>query len=114
MSADAPSTRGRNAVRHVVAVAAGVGLFYASVVWIALDLLLRQASGPLGLNGYGWAVHLAAVLFPLLAFGVAFALGYRRRAREFALILLTGLGLSFVFWMNVVAYGVVSFSLYGG
>jgi hypothetical protein len=114
MSADAATTRPRNPVWLVVALSGLFGLFYAFVVWNAVDLLVRQANGPLGLNGYGWFVHLAAVIVPLIAFGAAFAVGYRRRAWEFALVLLTGLGLSFVFWLNIVAYGVVSFSLYGG
>ena len=114
MTADAATTRPRHRTWVTVVIAGGIGLFYAYVVWNAVDLLVRQATGPLGLNGYGWFVHLAAVAFPLIAFGVAFALGYRRKGWEFALVLVVGLFLSFVFWVNVVAYGVVSFSLYGG
>lgn len=114
MSTDAAPARARNPVWLIVAISGAAGLFYAFVVWNAVDLLVRQVTGPLGLNGYGWGVHLAAIAFPLIAFGAAFALGYRRKAWEFALVLLAGLGLSFVFWMNIVAYGVVSFSLYGG
>ena len=47
---------------------------------------------------------LLAALFPLIAFGVAFALGWRRSWWELALVLLAGLGLVAVFWLNVVAY----------
>jgi len=93
----------------VIATIAGVfGLFYAYAVWNALAFLLIQATGPLGLNGYGWALLLSAVLFPLVAFAIAFWLGYRRRAGEFALALLAGLALVAVFWLNVVSYATVS------
>jgi hypothetical protein len=100
----------------VIATIAGVfGLFYAYAVWNALAFLLIQATGPLGLNGYGWALLLSAVLFPLVVFAIAFWLGYRRRAGEFALALLAGLGLVSVFWLNVVGYATVyGASLLGG
>jgi hypothetical protein len=114
MSADAATTRSRNPVWLVVAISGLFGLFYAFVVWNAVDVLVRQVAGTFGLNGYGWFVHLTAVVFPLIAFGVAFGFGHRRRPWEFALILLTGLALSFVFWMNILAYGIDSPSLYGG
>ncbi len=91
----------------VVAIAVVFGLFYAYAVWNAVDFLVAQASGPLGLGGYGWFVLLLAVLFPLLAFGVAFALGWRRPWWEFALVLLAGLGVVAVFWLNIVAYSAV-------
>lgn len=88
----------------VVAIAAFFGLFYAYAVWNAVDFLVSQVSGALSLNAYGWFVLLLAVVFPLLAFGVAFALGWRRAWWEFALTLLTGLAIVSVFWLNIVAY----------
>ncbi|WP_246533987.1 bacitracin resistance protein [Microbacterium flavescens] len=91
----------------VVAIAVVFGLFYAYAVWNALGFLIAQASGPLGLNGYGWFVLLLAVVFPLAAFGIAFALSWRRTAWQFALVLFTGLCLVAVFWLNVVAYAAV-------
>lgn len=83
------------------------GLFYAYAVWNAVAFLISQASGPLGINGYGWFVLLLAVAFPLISFGVVFALAWRRSAWQFALMLLAGLGLVAVFWLNVVAYAAV-------
>ena len=68
---------------------------------------MEQASGPLGLNGYGWFVLLFAVAFPLIAFAIAFAVGWRRRAWQFALVLLAGLCVVSVFWLNVVGYAAV-------
>lgn len=88
----------------VVAIAALFGLFYAYAVWNAVAFLVTQAGGPLGLNGYGWFVLILPVLFPLVAFAVAFRFGWRRRAWEFALVMLAGLGLVAVFWLDVVAY----------
>lgn len=84
-------------------VAGFFGLFYAYVVWNTVTLLVAQAGGPLGLNGLGWFVLLLAVVFPVIAFAVAFAVGWRRRVLPFAAILLAGLALVAVFWLNVVA-----------
>lgn len=91
-------------VPAVFAIAGGFGLFYAYVVWNAITLLVAQATGPLGLNGIGWAVLIAAAAFPILVFAGGFALGWRRRAAPFAAILLCGLALVAVFWLNVLAY----------
>lgn len=107
-------TRRRRPTWLVVAVAGIVGLFYAYLVWSGVELLVRQATGPLGLNGLGWTVHLLAVIVPVAIFGVAFALGHRRAAGEFALILVAGLGLAAAFWINILSYAITSFSLYGG
>jgi len=85
-------------------IAGAFGLFYAYAVWNAVDFLIVQATGPRGLNGLGWAVLLFAVVFPILAFAGAFALGLRRRAGDLALLLLAGLGLVAVFWLNVISY----------
>lgn len=91
----------------VATIAGGFGLFYAYAVWNALAFLIDQANGPLGLNGAGWALLLAGVVFPIAAFAVAFALGSRRKAGPFALVLLAGLGLVAVFWLDIVAYAAV-------
>ncbi|MBB2974691.1 glucan phosphoethanolaminetransferase (alkaline phosphatase superfamily) [Microbacterium endophyticum] len=110
------STTGTSAARRsalptwLIATVSGLfGLFYAYAVWNAVDLLIRQASGPLGLSGYGWFVLLAAVFFPILAFAGALTLGWRRKIGPLVLILLTGLALVSVFWLNIVAYA----SVYG-
>lgn len=99
----------------LIATIAGLfGLFYAYAVWGALDFLFLQAGGGLGLTALGWFVLLFAVVFPMLVFAAAFALGWRRRAWQFALILLAGLALAAVLWLNVLAYAATSFSLFGG
>lgn len=92
----------------VVAISVFFGLFYAYAVWNALAFLVQQATGPLGLNGYGWFVLVLAVVFPIFAFAAAFAVSWRRTWAEFALVLLTGLAVVAVFWLDVVAYAAVS------
>ena len=82
------------------------GLFYAYGVWNAIAYLVTFAQG--GLNGYGWFVLLFSAVFPILIFAAAFALGRRRSALELSVVLLAGLGLVAVFWINVVALGLVN------
>lgn len=98
----------------IVTIAGVFGLFYAYVVWSAVALLIQQVNGPLGLNGLGWFVYILPIVFPLAAFGVAFAIGARRRAGEFAIALLAGLTVSAAFWLAIVGYGTTSYGLYGG
>lgn len=98
----------------VATIAGFFGLFYAYAVWGAVGFLIAQANGTLGLNGLGWFVLTFAVAFPILVFAAAFALGWKRRAWQFALLLLAGLGVAAVLWLNVLAYAATSFSLYGG
>jgi hypothetical protein len=90
------------------------GLFYAYVVWSSVALLVQQVNGPLGLNGLGWFVYILPIVFPLAAFGVAFAIGQRRKAGELSIALLAGLTLSAAFWLAIVGYGTTSYGLYGG
>ena len=84
------------------------GLFYAYAVWNAIAYLVTVAQ--YGLNAYGWFVLIFSVLFPVLVFVAGYALGRRRSAFEFAVVLLAGLALVAVFWMNVVALSSLNFS----
>jgi hypothetical protein len=90
------------------AVAGVFGLFYAYAVWSAIGFLIAQATSGSGLNGAGWAVLLFAVVFPIVVFVAGTALSRRRALWQFALILLAGLGLVAVFWLNVLAYAFTS------
>lgn len=89
-----------------------LGLFYAYAVWNAIGNLVEavRVAGELGLslNALGWFLWMFAVLFPILVWGAAFALGYRRQAHELLLVMLTGLALVAVFWLNVVAYSTLN------
>ena len=113
---DAAPQRRRTAlpVWLIVVISGLFGLFYAYAVWTAVSFLVQQATGVEGLTGYGWFVLLLPVVFPMLVFGGAFALGWRRRVLPLALLLLTGLALTAVFWLDVLAYASTSTSLYGG
>ncbi len=102
-TADAASTR-KTPTWLIATIAAVTGLFYAYALWNALGNLIQAAQLPTGLNGLGWFVWIFAVLFPVVVWGAAFALGYRRPPHELFLIMLTGLALVAVFWLNVVAY----------
>lgn len=97
----------------IVVIAGLFALLYAYVVWTALAFLVQQASGVEGLTGYGWFVLLLPVVFPLVVFAGAFAIGWRRKAGQFALVLLTGLAVIAAFWLNVFAYAAASTALYG-
>ncbi|KDA05768.1 bacitracin resistance protein [Microbacterium sp. CH12i] len=77
------------------------GLFYAYAVWNAVAYLITVAQ--LGLNAYGWFVMIFSVLFPILVFAIGYALGRGRRAGELTVVMIAGLALVAVFWMNVVA-----------
>lgn len=90
----------------VAGVLALAGLFYAYAVWNAVAYLASMAQ--LGLNGHGWFVLLFAVLFPGVAYVLAWGVGRRRAVGELALVMLAGLGVSAVFWMNVVWYVTVN------
>ena len=110
---EAVSRRPRLPVWLIVVIAGVFALLYAYVVWTALAFLVQQANGAEGLSGYGWFVLILPVLFPLVVFGAAFAIGWRRSAGQFAIVLLTGLALIAAFWLNIFAYAAASSSLYG-
>ena len=98
----AASAPRKNPTWLVATIAGGFGLFYAYAVWNALCNLITAA--PLGLNALGWFLWIFATVFPILAFALAFAVGFRRPPLLFALVMLTGLALTAVFWLDVVAY----------
>ncbi|WP_243074685.1 bacitracin resistance protein [Microbacterium sp. SS28] len=112
-AADASVRRPALPVWLIVTIAGVFALLYAYVVWTALGFLIQQATGVEGLSGYGWFVLVLPVVFPLVVFGAAFAIGWRRRAGQFAIVLLTGLALIAAFWLNIFAYAASSSALYG-
>ncbi|MFK4834465.1 bacitracin resistance protein [Microbacterium sp. ZW T2_14] len=107
-AAAAASRRGRTPTWLVAAIAGIVGLFYAYAVWNAIGNLVATlqvfADAGLTLNALGWFIWIFAAVFPLIVWGGAFAIGYRRAPHELLLVMLTGLALVAVFWLNVVAY----------
>ena len=107
-----PSASGsieRRTPTWLVATISGLaGLFYAYAVWNAIGNLVVTlgAFGDAGLtlNALGWFIWIFAAVFPLLVWAAAFALGYRRAPHQLLLLMVTGLALVAVFWLNVVAY----------
>ena len=104
VTADAASPTRKNPTWLVATIAGVFGLFYAYAVWNALGNLLQAAQLPTGLNTLGWFIWIFATVFPILVFAAAFAIGYRRPPHHFVLVMLTGLALTAVFWLDVVAY----------
>ncbi|MFL0566302.1 hypothetical protein ACH0CG_11115 [Microbacterium sp. 179-I 1D1 NHS] len=99
----------RRGTSWVPAAISGVfGLFYAYAVWTAVAFLVAQASGVEGLNGGGWAILLFSVVFPIIVFVAAVVLGRRRPLFQLAVVLLVGLGLVAVFWLNILTYAITN------
>ena len=94
----------------VVAILGLTGLFYAYALWNAVAFLVEHSSA--GLSGYGWFVLVFAILFPLIAFAIVYAIGNGRPALELLLAAIAGLGVVAVFWLNVLAHYAASPALF--
>lgn len=87
----------------MVATVAGVfGLLFAYSVWSAVASLIK-ITGANDLSGLGWLLVILPIVVPIVVYIGAVAFGYRRAVGEFALILLAGLALVQVYWMNTIA-----------
>lgn len=102
---DTQEARRTPAVWKVATVAGAFGLFYAYAVWAAVPLLITPSPAR---TAVGWVAVIAAVALPILIFAGAFALGWRRRSGAFAMVLLAGLGLAAVFFLNVLSFALTS------
>ncbi|WP_245958697.1 hypothetical protein [Microbacterium bovistercoris] len=78
------------------------GLAYAYLIWNAIAFLIGVA--PFGLQAMDWVALLFAAVLPALVFTAAIVLARRRPLWQFIIALLAGLGLSAVFWLNVLSY----------
>ena len=97
------AARGPRAIGVLHAVLIGVfGLAYAFLVWNAIFYLIEMAQA--GISGYGWAVLLLPAIVPMIVFVVALALSRRRSIGVFVVVMLAGLGLSAVFWLDTLSY----------
>lgn len=88
------------------------GLFYAYAVWNALSNLIQtvQQYDALGvpLNALGWLLWIFAAVFPVVVYAVAVRIAAHRHAGHVALVMLAGLALVAVFWLDVVAYATLN------
>lgn len=96
----------------VATVAGAFALLYAYAVWAGVAQLVTQvsflSSSGLGLALIGWAMWILTIALPIALFAVAFAIGRKRSVGVLALLLLTGLTLVGVFWLDVLAYTLVN------
>jgi hypothetical protein len=60
-----------------------------------------------GLSALGWFIWIFATVFRSWH-SRAFAIGWRRPALQFILVMLTGLAVTAVFWLDVVAYATLN------
>ncbi|WP_417564516.1 hypothetical protein [Microbacterium sp.] len=88
------------------------GLFYAYAVWNAVSNLIQavQQYNELGmpLNALGWGLWIFAALFPIVVYAIAVRIAAHRHLGHVVLVMLTGLALVAVFWLDVVAYATVN------
>ncbi|UNK69463.1 hypothetical protein [Microbacterium sp. H1-D42] len=103
----APRTAGSETAGKVLSALHGflVGMFglaYAFIVWNAIFYLTQMAQA--GISGYGWVVLLLPAIVPMIVFIVALALSRRRSIGVFVLVMLAGLALSAVFWLDTLSY----------
>lgn len=111
--AAATSTGGRPLPVWLFSIVVGVfGLFYAYAVWSAVAFLVQQASGDAGLTTYGWFALIMPIVFPAVVFGGAVVISRRGGFLRAVFLLLLGLAIVAVFWLNVFALAVTSDSIY--
>lgn len=80
------------------------GLAYAFIVWNAIFYVIQMAQA--GISGYGWVVLLLPAIIPMIVFVVALALTRGRSLGTFSVVMLAGLGLSAVFWLDTLSYAI--------
>ena len=107
-----PARSRRTPTWLVATIGAAFGLFFAYAVWNALGNLVEAnrvaGEAEVSLSALGWMLWIFAAAFPIVVWGIAFSVGYRRRVHEYLLVMLTGLALVAVFWLNVVAYSLLN------
>lgn len=79
-----------------------MGLAYAFIIWTATFYLIQMAQ--VGISGYGWIVLLLPIIVPMIVFVVALTVARRRTLGVFIVVMLAGLGLSAVFWLDTLSY----------
>ncbi len=101
--------RRRTAPTWFAATIAGVfGLFYAYALWAGVTYLVAMAQTASSAGGSltpaAWIAMIMTIAIPVVVFIAAVLLGRRREAWKLILLLLVGLCLTAVFWLNVQAY----------
>ena len=78
------------------------GLLYAYAIWNAIAYMIPLVG--LAVGASTWVALILSVVLPAVVYTVAIALTRRRRLGTVALVLVAGLGLVAVFWLDVVGY----------
>ena len=78
------------------------GLLYAYAIWNAIAYMIPLVG--LAVGATTWVALILAIILPAVIYVVSIALTRRRRLGAVALVLLAGLSLVAVFWLDVVGY----------
>ncbi|MGO1768912.1 MAG: hypothetical protein ACTHZX_03070 [Microbacterium sp.] len=106
----APATRTPRWI--LVTIIGFFGLLYAFAVWNGVGQLIAQAQYLAALESSlsltGWIVWLLTIALPIVIFAIVVSLGRRAGAGRLALLLVAGLSIVAVFWLDVLAYAAAS------
>jgi len=78
------------------------GLLYAYAIWNAIAYMIPLVG--LAVGATMWVALILAIILPAVIYAVVIALTRRRGLGTVALVLLAGLGVVAVFWLDVVGY----------
>ncbi|MGN8026060.1 hypothetical protein [Microbacterium sp. 22242] len=78
------------------------GLFYAYAIWNAIAYMIPLVGLAVGVTT--WIALILSIVLPAVIYAGALALTRRRGLGTVALVLVAGLGLVAVFWLDVVGY----------
>lgn len=114
---NAKSASARRTPGWVVASVAGLfGLFYAFAVWNGVGQLITQlnffSDAGIALSVTGWAVWVLTIVLPIAVFAAGVGIGRSWGIGRLSLLLLAGLAVVAVFWLDVIAYATASQSAF--
>jgi len=78
------------------------GLLYAYAIWNAIAYMIPLVG--LAVGASTWVALILSIVLPAVVYAVAIALTRRRRLGTVTLVLVAGLGVVAVFWLDVVGY----------
>ena len=88
-------------------ISAVFALVFALAIWQAV-FMFTQAAGGNGLSGLGVFVMLLPILFPAVAFLAVLGFARRQRVWRQALLFVLALGVTGIFWLNMVVVQLVA------
>ncbi|WP_156761984.1 hypothetical protein [Microbacterium karelineae] len=99
----------RTAPAWFTATIAGIfGLFYAYAIWAGISYLVVMAQTASAIGGsltpVSWIAMIMTIIVPIATFVIAVLIGRGREAWKLILMLLVGLAVTAVFWLNVQGF----------